>query len=113
SRLEEMTLLRAEILTVLNQKDEAIRLLNVIKTLRKTKAFSERSGDDLLDAIFQERRRELMGEGWRWYDQIRYNRIRPVDAKVVELIQNDGIYWPIAQHVLNNNSQFEQHSYWK
>lgn len=113
TRLEEMTLLRAEILAVLNQEAEATRLLNVVKTLRKTNAYTSRSSEDLLTAIFQERRRELMGEGWRWFDQVRFNRIRPVDPQLVDLIKMDGIYWPIAQQVLNNNSQLEQNSYWK
>lgn len=113
TRLEEMTLLRAEILAVLNQESEAIRLLNVIKALRQTTTYTARSSEDLLTAIFQERRRELMGEGWRWYDQIRFNRIHPVDPLMEELIDNDGIYWPLAGQVLNNNSLLEQNSYWK
>ncbi|WP_033563543.1 RagB/SusD family nutrient uptake outer membrane protein [Sphingobacterium sp. SYP-B4668] len=112
TRLEEMTLLRAEILAVLKQETEAIRLLNVVKTLRNTTPFTSASKEDLITAIFEERRRELMGEGWRWYDQIRLNRIKTVNQRIGEMIDNDGIYWPIASEVLKNNSLIKQNDYW-
>ncbi|QBQ40420.1 RagB/SusD family nutrient uptake outer membrane protein [Sphingobacterium psychroaquaticum] len=113
TRLEEMTLLRAEILAVLKQDAEATRLLNVVKTGRKMKGYTDASSEDLLTAIFQERRRELMGEGWRWYDLVRYNRLRGADPKIKEMIEKEGIYWPIAQEVLNNNKKLEQNAFWK
>ncbi|ULT28104.1 RagB/SusD family nutrient uptake outer membrane protein [Sphingobacterium sp. E70] len=60
-----------------------------------------------------ERRRELMGEGWRWYDQIRLAKIKKNNPRLNALIENGGIYWPISSDVLERNSKLEQNSYWK
>ncbi|SMG51080.1 RagB/SusD family nutrient uptake outer membrane protein [Sphingobacterium psychroaquaticum] len=114
TRLEELTLLRAEALAVLGQNIKAIEMLNVIKAMRFTSSYqvSELQTKPLIDEIFKERRRELMGEGWRFFDLVRWNRIKPVNAKVVELIQKDGIYWPISRSVLRNNKLIKQNTYW-
>jgi len=120
SRMEEITLLRAEALAVLGQKDEALNALNKAVALR---GFNFSSTVDLIPAIFQERRRELMGEGWRWYDIIRYNRI--VNSQGVFATKNGktmtfkqfeqagGIYWPVSQDVINANSLISQNPYWQ
>lgn len=113
NRLEDIILLRAEALTVLNRNQEALELLNNIRTRRSLPRVSDETTEELLKQIFAERRRELMGEGHRWYDQVRLNRLIPVNSTIVDLIQNDGIYWPIAKDVLANNSLLEQNSYWK
>ena len=112
TRMEEITLLRAEALAVLGNQDEAITLLNRVKGQRNVRHYTRVSTTPLIVEIFNERRRELMGEGWRWYDQIRLNKIRPVDPAIVELIENEGIYWPIAQEVLSRNSLLNQNEYW-
>lgn len=112
TRLEEITLLRAEALTVLKQRGDAIQLLNIIKKNRGIEPYVEGASGDLLTEIFNERRRELMGEGWRWYDQIRYNRIKHNNPAFDNLINKGGIYWPIAQEVLNRNHLLVQNSYW-
>jgi hypothetical protein len=54
-----------------------------------------------------------MGEGWRWYDLVRQNRIKRTNPAFNELIDKGGIYWPIAQEVLNRNSKIKQNSYWQ
>lgn len=121
SRMEEITLLRAEALAVLGLRDEALNALNRACALR---GFSFTTATpDLVAAIFQERRRELMGEGWRWYDIIRYNRIKnpqtvfatkngtPMTFKQFE--NAGGIYWPVSQDVINANSSITQNPYWQ
>lgn len=113
TRLEELTLLRAEALAVLGQRQPAIDLLNTVKKNRGLNPFSDNDGLDLTDEIFAERRRELMGEGWRWYDQIRYAKIKGNHVKFNKLINEKGIYWPIAKDVINANHQIVQNSYWK
>ncbi|MBC8986309.1 RagB/SusD family nutrient uptake outer membrane protein [Pedobacter sp. N36a] len=113
TRLEELALLRAEALAVLGQRQPAIDLLNIIKKNRGTKSFNDLEGLDLINEIFAERRRELMGEGWRWYDRIRLAKIKGDDAKFNKLIAEKGIYWPIAKDVLKANGQLVQNSYWK
>lgn len=114
TRLEELALLRAEALTVLGQYLPAIELLNVIKSMRNTSPYqvSELSTRSLIEEVFNERRRELMGEGWRFYDLVRLNRIRAANAHIVEMIDNGGIYWPISREVLRNNKQITQNRYW-
>ncbi|MCX2452744.1 RagB/SusD family nutrient uptake outer membrane protein [Pedobacter sp. PLR] len=113
TRIEELSLLRAEALTVLGQRQPAIDLLNIVKKNRGIKSFNDNDGLGLIDEIFAERRRELMGEGWRWYDRIRLAKIKGNDAKFNKLIAEKGIYWPIAKDVLKANSQLVQNSYWK
>lgn len=113
TRLEEIALLRAEALAVLGQRIDAINLLNIIKKSRGGKGVSDGPGTDLITEIFAERRRELMGEGWRWYDQIRYNKIQNNNPAFLNLINQKGIYWPIAKDVLNANSKLVQNNYWK
>ncbi len=114
SRLEEITLLRAEALAALGMEMDAVPLLNIVRTSRNLPIFRlDRDEVDLIDAIFQERRRELMGEGWRWFDMVRHNRLKYKNGFIRELIKNEGIYWPIADEVLRNNSMINQNSYWE
>lgn len=122
SRLEEITLLRAEALAVLGDRNGAIDALNVSTNKRGT-AYLASSTVPILDAIFAERRRELMGEGWRWYDIVRLNRIKntngvfatkngtPMTFKQFEAA--GGVYWPVSQDVINANSLITQNSYWQ
>lgn len=114
TRLEEIKLLRAEALAVIGNSTEALLNLNEIKTARKINTIgSSISSSNLLSEIFAERRRELMGEGWRWYDLIRYNRLTRNDPAFNELLDRGGIYWPIAQDVLNRNAKIVQNTYWQ
>ena len=66
----------------------------------------------VIQAVFEERRRELMGEGWRWYDRIRQEKLLNNDTKLRKLINEGGIYWPIDQDILTN-SMIEQNTYWQ
>jgi starch-binding outer membrane protein, SusD/RagB family len=123
TRLEEITLLRAEALAVLGLRGDAINALNRAAQLRGTSPFLETSNQDVLDAIFAERRRELMGEGWRWYDIIRYNRIKKPSGPFMyknglpltfaQAESAGALYWPVAQDVINNNPSITQNSFWK
>lgn len=113
TRLEELTLLRAEALAVLGQRSEAIDNLNIVYSKRGVSPYQSGSTKDLLDEIFAERRRELMGEGWRWYDLIRYNKIKGNNPEFTKLINEKGIYWPISRDVLNANPKITQNTYWK
>lgn len=110
SRIEEVTLLRAEALAMLNRPNEAIPLLNIIRNNRGESPYIKNDGD-LIDAIFEERRRELMGEGWRWYDLVRYNKIKRNNTAFDKLIDEGGIYWPVSQSVLTNKA-IQQNPYW-
>jgi len=122
SRLEEISLLHAEALAVLGDTNGAFESLNKAADLRGI-TFSSVKNPDIIDAIFQERRRELMAEGWKWYDLVRYNRIKKhktifanKDGKPMtfrEFEEAGGIYWPISQDVITANPGITQNPYWK
>ncbi len=112
TRLEEMILLNAEALAVLGRGDEAIQKLNSVRSNRGITGLNYTPDLDLISEIFAERRRELLGEGWRWYDLVRYNKLKRNNAKFTELIDKGGIYWPIAQEVIKRNPNIRQNSYW-
>src|SRR5690606_26196034 len=118
TRLEEISLLRAEELVALNRGAEAVTPLNDVRRIRGLQELSYKKdfGQDdrlLLIAIFEERRRELMGEGWRWYDQVRRQKILKDDPEFLLLIRSGGSYWPLSADVLSKNSQLVQNSYWQ
>lgn len=113
TRLEEIKLLRAEALAVIGNKQDALNQVNDVRAQRGVSSIQLAAGVDVLDAIFAERRRELMGEGWRWYDQVRYNRLKRNNAAFNQLLDQGGIYWPIAQEVLTRNPKLVQNAYWQ
>jgi len=112
TRLEDLTLLRAEALAVLGDLNGAIENLNVIRDLRGMEPYDEELSGSLLEAIFRERQRELMGEGHRWYDLVRYHRIKRNDPVFRQLIDEGGIYWPLSKTLLAQNTLLEQTEYW-
>lgn len=112
SRYEEMVLLRAEALEVLNDRNGARSLLNEIRSMRGLRTFTVLSPEPILEEIFKERRRELMGEGWLFFDLVRYHKIKQNNPKFMDLINRGGIYWPIASEILSRNSMLKQNSYW-
>ena len=113
SRLEDITLLRAEALTALGREGDAIALLNRVRNSRSLSSVNPDTPEEVIDAIFEERRRELMGEGHRWYDLVRYNKLKQNDPKFNQLISEGGIYWPVAQEALKNNAELIQNPYWE
>lgn len=70
-RVSEIYLINAEANARLGRASEAITRLNTLKTARKAKAISDLSGQNLVDAILIERRKELFGEGFSLVDIIR------------------------------------------
>lgn len=117
SRMEDMLLLHAESAAALNRTEEAILDVNELRSQRGvTKVSYNRDfgGEQtrLIDFIFAERRRELIGEGHRWYDQIRRQRLLKDNSSFLKLIEEGGIYWPVSEKVLQNNSAITQNTYW-
>jgi len=116
SRFTEMGLLLAEAKAALNDRTGAIAILNQVRVNylgANTEYVSEAKNGPLIDAIFKERRRELIGEGWRWYDLVRYKRLKNNDPKFNQLIQSGGIYWPISRRLTSQNPMLTQYPYWK
>lgn len=117
SRIEDITLLRAEALTLLNKCNDAVASLNAIRMQRGLRMldFKDDFNEDavaLLNEVFNERRREFIGEGMNWYDLIRRQKLLRDDPEFLELIENGGIYWPISEKVMTENKLIKQNPYW-
>ncbi|GAA4105324.1 RagB/SusD family nutrient uptake outer membrane protein [Mucilaginibacter panaciglaebae] len=127
TRLEDVTLLRAEAYAVLGENTLATTDLNRIRQLRYNvdqQGLTNSSASDyvaynpnvhgsLIEAIFKERQKEFMGEGDHWYDKIRYEKIKQNNPQFMQLINSGGIFWPISRDILAQNSLLTQNSYWK
>lgn len=117
NRVEDVMLLNAEALCMLNRGDEAIKQLNTVRSQRGLKNLSYTQNFDsspkiLLKEIFDERHRELMGEGHLWFDRIRRARVLGDEPDMVKIVQSNAIYWPVSQDVITANPLIKQTEYW-
>lgn len=117
TRNEDMALLKAEALAVLNKTAESLILLNTLRAKRGLPDLSMKNDlgnrkDRLINEIFKERRREFVGEGMAWYDLIRRQKLLNDNDDMQRLINNGGIYWPVSPKVIENNSLINQNPYW-
>ena len=71
-RIEDMMLLNAEIMCAEGNIAGAIAVVNEIRERAGCDAVSASSVSEALELVKRERRIELMGEGVRWFDQVRY-----------------------------------------
>jgi tetratricopeptide (TPR) repeat protein len=69
-RSEEMLLTQAEALARMGKEAQAKELLWQLQEMRGAKKTTA-TGNDLVEAILMERRKELYGEGLSWFDMIR------------------------------------------
>lgn len=112
-RYEELMLLRAECM-VRTGVGGAVNELNNIRDRRGLVQLPGDTPEDLLlEMIFQERRRELIGEGWFWYDLVRFEKVSQYTNLTQDEVDAGAIYWPLANRVLEQNKQLEQNSFWK
>ncbi|WP_316817216.1 RagB/SusD family nutrient uptake outer membrane protein [Pedobacter nyackensis] len=111
-RLEEIMLLRAEAKVFLNYKADAVTYLNQVRTIRGLSEFASTDGNTILETIFKERRRELLGEGWRWYDLIRLKKVKAFTKLTDADIAMGATKWPISKSALNNNGKLVQNKFW-
>ena len=119
-RLADLILLRAETRNFLGKKDAAIQDLNVIRARAKAEPYPGKvdAGKDLQLVIFEERERELMQEGHRWWD-IRRNKDyykTYLPAAYRELTQqelNDGaLFFPTWDSAGDYNVLLTPNKYW-
>jgi hypothetical protein len=127
TRLEDVTLLRAEAYAVLGENTLAIADLNAVRKLRYNVdqvgiqnndandylTYNAVRNGPIIEAIFKERQKELMGEGHRFYDRVRYEKIKQNNPQFMQLINSGAIYWPIAKEILAQNPLITQNSFWK
>ncbi|SDE70055.1 Starch-binding associating with outer membrane [Mucilaginibacter pineti] len=110
-------LLTAEALAELgNSDDEAIAMLNKVRLRAGLDGYTGGGGQDLKDAIFLERSRELMGEGHQYFDLVRTKRILSSEwsYNVLTLDKfNRGAWtWPIDGSARDNNPYMVLNTYW-
>lgn len=89
-RLTGIYLLRAEALYKLGQTGSALALLNQI---RRRAGIGDYMGSDLLAGIFEERARELVGEGHSAFDRIRNDYWTGCDWYTADRGAKKGYYW--------------------
>ncbi|MGX5818875.1 RagB/SusD family nutrient uptake outer membrane protein [Chitinophaga lutea] len=113
-RYEELTLLRAECNARLGKEADARTEVNTLKAYRFAAPLTDDyTGEALLDAILEERRRELIGEGWRWFDLVSFGKV-PAFTNISEADVNMGAeYWPLSKSALSLNSLLTQNTFWK
>ena len=115
-RYAESILLRAEALAELGEDDEAIKMLNLVRTRAQASQYAGGGGAVLKDFIFMERSRELMGEGHHFFDLVRTRRILSAtwtyNPLTLDQFNRGGWTWPISANALRNNPFMVLNSYW-
>lgn len=111
-RLSESILLRAEALEKLGRYGNARELLNRIKQRAGIDPFVG-SDDQLAKEIFEERARELAGEGHSAFDRIRNNYWDGCEWMSTDRYNKKGYYWPVdLRNLLSANPELYQVPFW-
>lgn len=110
-------LLYAEALAALGTNDtKACELLNRVRNRAHASEINT-SGSELMDAIFWERCRELIGEGHYYYDLVRtgkvYNRNYCMNPMTRTNFNVGAWTWPIHRNALKNNTQIGLNLFWE
>ncbi|WP_418262483.1 RagB/SusD family nutrient uptake outer membrane protein [Flavobacterium faecale] len=122
-RLADMNLLLAEAYIKTDQPTLALNLINELRTARKLPAVIVAefgtTKDQQINYLLDERQFELMGEGKRWWDLVRNNKVLEImnpilQQRGVREITQGRIVWPISNnHILESLGQYEQIPAWK
>jgi hypothetical protein len=111
-RLSEVILLRAEALLKLGRYENARELLNITRE-RAGIGKCRSSNADLMKEIFEERARELAGEGHSAYDRIRNDYWDGHEFMTAERKAQKGYYWPVdMQRLISANRELVQVPFW-
>lgn len=110
-RMSEIYLIRAEAAARLNQNEQALNDLNVIQ--ERANATLSTETDDLLEAVFLERRKELCFEGHLLYDIARFHKGVERNEGCVGTVCNlsypsNFFVLPIPERNVKLNSNLEQ-----
>ena len=116
-RLGESYLMLAEAYAALSRNEEAITMLNTIRNRARATVYSGPGGDELKEAIWYERCKELIGEGHFSYDMIRTRNVLDPDLSFGNTIspedfKNGAWTWPLSNAVRNNNPNVTLNNYW-
>lgn len=116
-RLPDAILLHAEAAALLGNEARARDIAQIVRNRAGASPFTS-NGKELLDDIFYERCRELMGEGHYWYDVVRTQRIIDNDYKFgyhcsVQQYKDGAWTWPIDASAKVNNPGLTGNAYWE
>ncbi len=118
-RLADEILLYAEALAELGTDDaKANELVNQIRRRAGAPEIQNLSGQNLKDAIFWERMRELIGEGHYYYDLVRTRKICDRNyslgyAMTLRQFEQGAWTWPISKAAQNQNTHISLNNYWE
>ncbi len=110
-RLSDIYLLKAEAYAALNQIDNALTYLNMVRARAGIANYTETTKSLVEREILDERGRELFCELKRWWDLVRAHKSGVVD--IYQYIPNlkgktTPIYWAVHTNVLAKNSKLTQ-----
>ncbi|OWW23343.1 RagB/SusD family nutrient uptake outer membrane protein [Zobellia sp. OII3] len=115
-RLADIMLLKAEAHNKLGQVNEALGLLNTIRTRA---GLAELTQDDAISAygdvesaILHERSIELSFEGHRWFDLVRTGKAIEVMKPINGLSDEANLVWPLHEDALNRNPKLVQNAFY-
>ncbi|SMC79658.1 RagB/SusD family nutrient uptake outer membrane protein [Cellulophaga tyrosinoxydans] len=121
-RLADMILLLAEAKIKLNKPEEALTLINQIRSARKLPLATDvafgTTVDEQINYLLDERQFELLGEGKRWWDLIRNDKaLEFVNPLLASRGQNpltaDRLFYPIFQnHIIESLGAYQQNPGW-
>ncbi|GAB3929101.1 RagB/SusD family nutrient uptake outer membrane protein [Mucilaginibacter myungsuensis] len=116
-RYADAILLRAEALAELGNETIAADVLNVVRSRANATQYPSSADNNIKEAIFYERQKELMGEGARYPDLVRTKRIlsktyadNPLTA---DKFGRGAWTWPISESSLQNNPFMTLNAYWR
>jgi hypothetical protein len=116
-RLADIDLLRAEALNNLGRDQEALVLLNKVRTRANTPALENITGEELGTEILQERLRELFYEGQSYYDMVRTKTLGTYNTLMKDQFMNGsplgGWLWPIDPNMFKDDFTLTQTPYWQ
>lgn len=125
-RLTDMMLLYAEALNQTGDPVNALKWLNIVRVRAGLPAYLDtdpevNTQEALQDALLNERRYELFGEGKRWFDLVRTRKVQEVMDPVLilrqrrQLVEEVGFgsderkwLWPIHRTLIEDNPQLKQ-----
>ena len=115
-RLADIILLKAEAHNQLNEVDEALRLLNLIRNRAGVPQLNETEAvnlyGDVAATILHERSIELSFEGHRWFDLVRTGNAINVMNPINGLSDEANFVWPLHEDALNKNPKLEQNQFY-
>ncbi|WP_036692148.1 RagB/SusD family nutrient uptake outer membrane protein [Pedobacter glucosidilyticus] len=113
-RYTDLVLMQAEAKAHLDQFADALNLVATtvrrragIEASTRTQA-SFTSRDELVDYILDERQKELLGEGKRWFDLVRNKRVVKVMGPINGISNESQALFPISYIHINQNPNIKQ-----